>query len=178
MADFELNHEIPNIPASCQVLIIRAGDLLACIDLYNVERTISLVAMQAMPGSAAYVAGIMNYAGSSMAVIDLAIRLGLQSYPYTLDTPILICMHEQQRIGVIVQDIVGIQTLHHQDLQLTRELGGYGAAFRASAHTGQGLALLLDAEWLTSIELYHDGRAVSANMETSHTNDCRYSRAA
>lgn len=134
--------------------MIRTGGLLACIDLANVERTFSLVAMPAMPGSAPYVAGIMNYAGSSVAVIDLAIRLGLQSSPYTQDTPIMVCVHQQRRIGVILQDIVGIQTLQERDQQLTRELGGAGAAFRASAHTGQGLALLLDAAWLTQTDLF------------------------
>ena len=141
--------------AARQVLVIKIGDgMLACIDLVNVERTISLLAVQAMPGGASYVAGIMNYAGNSLVVIDLAIRLGLQSSPYTLDTPIVVCVYEQHRIGVIVRDIVGIQTLQQKDMQLTRELGGYGATFRASAHTDQGLALLLDDAWLTQSELY------------------------
>lgn len=138
--------------ADRQVLIVKTGGgALACIDLENVERTISLVALQEMPGGAPYVAGIMNYAGSSLAVIDLAIRLGLQPSPYTLDTPILVCVHEQQRIGVILEDIVGLQILHQQDQQLTKELDG--TAFYASAHTGQGLAWMLDAAWLTHCEL-------------------------
>lgn len=156
-----MNHDIEEKPtADRQVLIVRTGGILACVDLCNVERTISLVAMQAIPGSAPYVAGIINYAGSSMAVIDLAIRLGLHSSPYTLDTPIMICVHQQQRIGVILQDIVGIQTLQQQDQQLTRQLGGQGLAFCASVHTVHGLALLLDAAWLAQSELYQ-GRAES-----------------
>lgn len=149
--DFE---EKPAETAARQVLIIRiGGGTLACIDLDNVERTISLVDIQAMPGSAPCVVGIMNYAGSSLAVIDPAIRLGLQTSPYTLDTPILVCVHEQQRMGVILQDIVGLQTLRQQDQQLVRELGGHDMAFCASAHTEQGLAWLLDAAWLTQSEL-------------------------
>jgi purine-binding chemotaxis protein CheW len=155
MAKNEVSTENPAIVAASQVLIIRIGNGgLACIDLNNVERTISLVALQHMPGSAAYVAGIMNYAGSSLVVIDLAIRLGLPSAPYKLDTPILICVHEHHRLGVIVSDIVGIQTLQQKDQQLTSELTGYGQAFRASAHTDQGLALMLDTAWLTQSELY------------------------
>lgn len=146
--------EIPVVCDTCQVLTIRLDGLLACVDLNSVERTHSLVAMQAMPGCAPYVAGIMNYAGNSLAVIDLAIRLGLSSSPYTLDTVIMICTHGGQRIGVIVPDIVGVEELHEQDRQLTREFSRYGAAFRASAHTGLGLALLLDAAWLTQTELY------------------------
>lgn len=150
----EISHESPDAPDACQVLMVRVGGILACIDLSNVERTFSLVAMQAMPGSAPYVAGIMNYAGSSLPVIDLAIRLGLPSPPYTPDTPIMVCVHQQQHMGVIVQDIVCIQALLDQDQQLTREFSHYGAAYRASAHTAQGLALLLDSAWLTSPELY------------------------
>jgi purine-binding chemotaxis protein CheW len=137
-----------------QVLMFRAGAMLICIDVQYVQRTISLVALQAMPGSAAYVAGIMNLARSSVPVIDLAIRIGLPSSPYTLDTPIMVCVHGQQCIGVIVQDIIGIQTLHGQDRQLTSEFSRYGAAFCASAHTEHGMALLLDAAWLIRSELY------------------------
>jgi len=146
--------EKPVVCNTCQVLMVRLDGMLACIDLSSVERTLALAAMQAMPGCAPYVAGIMNYAGNSLAVIDLAIRLGLPSSPYTLDTVVMICVHDGQRIGVIVQDIVGVQDLHEQDRQLTRELARYGAAFRASAHTDLGLALLLDAAWLTQAGLY------------------------
>ncbi|MDO9053697.1 MAG: chemotaxis protein CheW [Gallionella sp.] len=146
--------DTPVVCDTCQVLMIRLDGLLACVDLNSVERTHSLVAMQAMPGCAPHVAGIMNYAGSSLVVIDLAIRLGLPSSPYTLDTVIMICTHGGQRIGVIVPDIIGVQDLHEQDRQLTREFARYGAAFRASAHTDLGLALLLDAAWLTQAELY------------------------
>lgn len=146
--------DTPVVCDTCQVLMIRLDGLLACVDLNSVERTHSLVAMQAMPGCAPHVAGIMNYAGSSLVVIDLAIRLGLPSSPYTLDTVIMICAHGGQRIGVIVPDIIGVQDLHEQDRQLTREFARYGAAFRASAHTDLGLALLLDAAWLTQAELY------------------------
>jgi chemotaxis signal transduction protein len=100
------------------------------------------------------VAGIMNYAGYSLPVIDLAIRLGMISRPYTLDTPIIVCRHEQQRIAVIVQDIIGVQTLNGPELQLGAQFARYDTAVRASAHTAQGLALLLDVAWLMQPELY------------------------
>lgn len=154
MPEFEMVAEKQPTKNTPQVLLIRMGEVLACIDLDSVERTFSLVALQAMPGGAPYVAGIMNLAGSSVPVIDLAIRLGLPSYPYKLDTPIVVCTHGQQRVGLIVMDIIGIQNLHEQEQQLTRELGRYGAAFRASVHTKMGLALLLDSAWLTQPELY------------------------
>ncbi|MDD4928413.1 MAG: chemotaxis protein CheW [Gallionella sp.] len=142
------------LSGNCQVLVLKMGGMLACIELGYVERTISLVALHVMPGSAPHVAGIMNYAGSSVPVIDLAIRLGLPSLPYTLDTPIVVCMHGLKRMGVIVQDIKGIQMLQESDLQLTGELGRHDAAFRACAHTDTGLAFLLDAAWLINSGLY------------------------
>lgn len=137
-----------------EVLLLKMGDLFACIDIANVERTISLVAMQVVPGSAAYVVGIMNYAGSSLPVIDLAIRLGRVSAPYTLDTPIMVCVHGQQRLGVIVQNIEGIQSLCDHEQQLTHELARHGELFCASAHTRLGLALILDAAWLMQFGMY------------------------
>lgn len=141
---------------ACQVVVFRMGGVYACVDLGCVERTVSLVAMQPMPGSAPYVVGIMNYAGISLPVIDLAIRLGLPSRAYTLDTPIMVCTHQNMRIALIVEDIVGIEALKVQDRQLTREFSRYGSAFLASAHTSLGLALQLEPSWLTAVGLYAD----------------------
>lgn len=153
-ADLLTRESALQLEASYQILVCRAGGVLTCLCLSHIARTISLVSIQAMPGAADHVVGLMNFSGSSIPVIDLAIRLGLPSLPYTLDTPILVCMHEDRRIGVIVQDIVGIRTLHSQDEQLSAEFGRHGSAFRASAHTDLGLVLMLDVSWLTQTELY------------------------
>lgn len=137
-----------------QILLCRVGGALVCIALDHIERTIPLVAIQQMPCSADYVVGMMNFVGHSLPVIDLAMRLGLPTTPYSLDTPIMVCVHHKQRIGVIVQSIVGIRTLQNSDQQLTEELGRYGAAFCASVHTDLGLVLMLDSAWLVRSELY------------------------
>ncbi|MFY9261080.1 MAG: chemotaxis protein CheW [Gallionella sp.] len=137
-----------------QILVCRVGGVLTCISLSHIERTLSLVAIQPMPSCMDYVVGIMNFAGNSLPVIDLAMRLGLEPSPYTLDSPIMVCVQGGHRIGVIVQDIVGIRTLHDQERQLTDEFGRYGSAFSATAHTDLGLVLMLDVAWLTQSELY------------------------
>jgi len=139
---------------SFKLLTIKVSNVLACIDLTHVERTFSLVEVKAMPGSAPYVAGILNYAGSSLPVIDLAIRLGLPSSSYHLDTPIMVCTLEEKSIGVIVQDIVGVESVDIQEFQLADELSGFGSAFTASIHTEPGLALLLNVSWLIHSDLY------------------------
>lgn len=137
-----------------QFLAVRAGELQICIELECVERTFSLVALQPVPGGAHFVAGIMNHAGVSLPVIDLALRLALPSAPYSLDTPIVMCRQGDRRVGVIVSDIIGIQSLNRREIQLARELEQHGAAFRASLHTSAGLAFLLDSAWLTEFSLY------------------------
>ncbi len=164
-SDLETDFESTLVPNASQVLLIKIGEALACIELAYVVRTISLVNIQSMPGSASYVAGIMNYAGISLPVIDLAIRLGLQSLPYTLDTPIMVCEYDGRRIAVIVEDIVGIQFLKNQDRQLASELSGCREAFLASAHTDLGLALLLNVSWLTNSSLYPPGHEQVIQVE-------------
>lgn len=145
---------VSSAPDTFQFLTIKVANLLACVDLSNVERTFSLVEIKPMPGSAPYVVGILNYAGNSLPVIDLAIRLGLNSSPYLLDTPIMVCTHEKKSIGVIVQDIVGVQSQSEHEIQLADQLSGFGSAFSASVHTELGLALMLDVPWLIHSELY------------------------
>lgn len=149
-----VNSATGGVRVSEQILVCRVGGVLTCIPLSHIERTISLVAIQPMPSSADYVVGMMNFAGSSLPVIDLAMRLGLPTAPYTLDTPIMVCAHEKQRIGVIVQNIVGIRTLQDSDQQLAEEFSRYGTAFCASAHTDLGLVLMLDVAWLAYSALY------------------------
>jgi len=156
MAGLEMIAEKQTAPSVFQVLLVRVGGMLACMDLHSVERTFSLVALQVVPGGAPYVAGIMNLAGKSVPVIDLAIRMGLPSLSYGLDTPIVVCVHGDHRVGVIVTDIIGIHDLHEHDQQLSREFGQHDEAFRASVHTSMGLALLLDTAWLAKSGLYQD----------------------
>ncbi len=149
-----VNASTGSAQATEQILLCRVSEMLVCIALSHVERTTPLVAIQPMPGSADYVVGMMNFVGHSLPVIDLAMRLDLPAPPYTLDTPILVCVHDKQHIGVMVQNIVGIRTLHSSDQQLTAEFGRYSAAFRASVHTDLGLVLMLDSAWLVNSELY------------------------
>jgi len=54
--DFPCDHE------HFQVLIISLNDMLVCLDISNVLRSFSLLALHPLPGGAPYVAGIMNFA--------------------------------------------------------------------------------------------------------------------
>lgn len=137
-----------------QVLMVKSGDMLAAIDLRHIVRTFSLVALQALPDAAPYVAGIMDFRGTSLPVIDLAIRLGQPSSAYTIHTPVILCTDNETQIGLIVPDILGIQIISKEDQQPTFELAPLNNAIRASVHTGQGMAFLLNTSWLVHTELY------------------------
>lgn len=154
----EASPEADSVTASRQVLVVRVGGIIACIDLDAVERTFSLVELQPVPGASPWVAGIMNYGGSSLAVVDIALRLGLPVQAYQIETPIIVCEWKSRRVGLIVDDIVGNQMAGPNDIQLSNSFQQPGAAFTASVHTSLGLAFMLDTDWLLNADLY--GRAV------------------
>ena len=59
-----------------QVLRIRVQEMACAIDLTLVERVFQLVAMQHVLGGPAYLVGLMNYHGESVAVVDLGLWFG------------------------------------------------------------------------------------------------------
>ena len=83
-----------------------------CLELKHVEKVVLLPALQMIPGSPNFVAGLMNVHGISVIVIDLALRLGLnRTHHYSLDMPVLLCREGENLFGMIVDHITGLKEI-------------------------------------------------------------------
>ena len=92
-----------------QVLHFVIQNMRLCVELQYVDKILPLVWLEAIPGSPLYFVGMINYAGKSVPVIDLAIRLGLnRSQSYSLDTPIILCSAGIHQTGMIVDKIISL----------------------------------------------------------------------
>ncbi len=145
--------DAPSIDGLHQVLCIRAANMVFCLDLEHVERVLSLVLLQPVPQGPDHLAGLMNLHGRNIPVIDLSVRIGLTDVPaYTANTPLIICNHEGQETGLIVSEILGIESIRQEAAQMTDEFDQSPTAFFASLNTRHGLALLLDIEQTLAVD--------------------------
>ena len=135
-----------HVPAPLrQVLRVRIQDTQCAIDLAQVERVLPLVELQQVPGGPPHLAGLMNYRGESLAVVDLGIWLGMQdAQPYSLDTPIVLCREAGLRVAFVVSEAMQIEAAESAAVQMQAAFEQGEAAFTASLNLTSGLALLLD----------------------------------
>lgn len=95
-----------------QVLRLRVQDLECGLELELVERVLPLVELQQVPGGPDHLAGLMDYGGESVAVVDLGLWLGMRDVePYRLDTPIVLCSDGQVRVGFIVSSVAKVEEI-------------------------------------------------------------------
>src|SRR5690349_17517994 len=94
------------------MLRFRIQEVRLCLDLADIKKIFLLPRLQKVPNSAIYVAGLINIAGMSVPVIDLALRLKLErTQPYNLETSIVLCQTEKQEMGLIVDQIIDIKPI-------------------------------------------------------------------
>jgi len=122
---------------------------LCCVDLTRVNKVFPLVALKAVPSAPPYVAGVMNLHGRAVPVIDLAMRLSLpNTQPYTLDTPIVLVAAGAREYGLIVQEILEVETLKVTQVSAEKLFAAEVPSFVNAINTARGLSLLIDVERL------------------------------
>jgi len=145
--------------AARQVLRLRARDFECGVELARVERVLHLPSLRQVPGGANYLAGLMIHRGRSVAVVDLALWLGLErSEPYALDTPVVLCGDGARQTGLLVDEVAGVQSVAEEDVQMRASFGG-DTPFAATLNAGSGMALLLDIERILAIDFAAAARA-------------------
>lgn len=125
-----------------------------CINLEYVQKNLSLPQLNLLPNSPSYLVGLMNLAGKSISVIDLGARLNLQrTQPYSLNTPVLLCADQGREVGFIVDQIIGIYELDHQDIH-TQDPNNTTSLFLAPVTIGNELSLLVNMHTILSIDYF------------------------
>ncbi len=138
---------------SLQILSFMSQKVRLCAEIKYIDKVIQLVRLEPVPGSPTYLVGLLNLAGESIPIIDLALRLNLQrSENYSLDTPILISKYAHKKMGILVDNIMGLTTLKEKNLQIHEEFKHENSPFLAAANVDNELALLINMPFLISGE--------------------------
>ncbi len=160
----ESDRDIPD--AILQVIRIRAQDTHYAIALRHVECVLPLMELQPVPGGANYLAGLMNYHGKSLAVVDLGMWLGLKSPAmYHLNTPLVVCGDRCAQIALVVDEVMQIERVQPSAIHMQGLFKEGGAPFEASLSLNAGIALLLDMPRILNINFT---RTDSVSSQVAH----------
>lgn len=128
-----------------QILHFKLLHVRACMEIQYINKVLPLMQLEAIPMSPAYVAGLMNIAGKSIPVIDLAMMLGMKRRnSYSLDVPVLLCSQGTEEIALIVDSVHELATISEAEFQMREEFSHPTSPFLATITIGNELSLLLD----------------------------------
>lgn len=128
------------------------------LPLHQVDTVMHLVMLEPIPDAPSYVAGLMNMGGNNIPVIDLILRLGMERKKnYSVYTPLLLCSNETNKVGIIVDDVIGISDVNESSLQMQNKFDKLNSPFIASVTNNLGTALLLNLTTIINFRLSVEG---------------------
>lgn len=163
------------------LLRFTVGDLQCAIDLSQVERVYLFMELIQVPGRPDYCAGLMNYHGQGIAVIDLGSWLGMGAMrPYSLETPVILCRLGAHRLAFIVSEVTGVDKSPVDAISRQADPGVGHTPFKAVVSLPDGLVMLLDTAGILEVSGLGDGKAdrameegcIAPGKEDGHARAC------
>jgi purine-binding chemotaxis protein CheW len=147
-----------NLPEKFHALHFITQNVRICLDINYIRKVLLLAMLEPMPSGPDYLAGLLNIAGESIPVCDLAMCMGLQRKDaYSIDTPMLICTTGTAKTGLLVDKILGITELHKRELQMQTDFDPASSPFQAIATIDAELSLLINPGYLNKMAKLNDG---------------------
>lgn len=134
-----------------QYLQLQALEVHCCIALPQVNKIFSLMALAAVPNTPDYLAGVFNFHGSIVPVIDLSLRLGYQpGTSYSCNTCVVLCnsLENESLLGLIVSSVGNVFEINRNDLQLAPQFSGRSPPFSAIYQHRKTCYFILNTEAL------------------------------
>ena len=116
------------------------------IDIFRVNEIIRLREITPIPRSESHIRGLVNLRGKTIPVVDLAVRLSLNTDGDTDNTRIIVVDTEQGHVGIIVDEVREVVTLKSEEVEATPTMVSELSAdfIRGVAKQPSGLITLLD----------------------------------
>lgn len=131
------------------ILSFRVADQRYGLPVACVRQIIEMVAFTPLPGAPEMVAGVIDFHGQVIPLLDMRSRLLQPPQPYTLRTPIVIAQLDEYLAGLVVDAVIGVVEIPPEQLEapekiLSRELAPRPLYLAAVAPQPEGLLLVLD----------------------------------
>ncbi|MEQ1795232.1 MAG: chemotaxis protein CheW [Nitrospira sp.] len=97
-----------------RICLVTLGGELFAIDLRHVREVFELESVTPVPGMPSTLVGVANLRGTVMPLADLRPSLGI---PSTTPQPfVVVVRHAQQQVGLLIDAVPEIRTIHPDDL--------------------------------------------------------------
>jgi purine-binding chemotaxis protein CheW len=118
------------------------------IDIFRVNEIIRLREITPIPRSESHIRGLVNLRGKTIPVVDLAVRLSLNTEGDTDNTRIIVVDTDQGHVGIIVDEVREVVTLKSEEVEATPTMVTELSAdfIRGVAKQPSGLITLLDLD--------------------------------
>lgn len=145
MTTLVLAGQAPDAAAQLYV-VFKVGDAEYAVESSVVLQMEAFTSATAVPGTAAFIAGVMPVRGRVVPVIDLRIRFGLQAAPRTLDSRVVVGQLGDRAVALLADSAREVLRMAASDLKPPPSMldEGSGGFVKAIAQVGQRLIMLLD----------------------------------
>jgi purine-binding chemotaxis protein CheW len=126
-----------------RLVLFRLGDRLYGIDLEAVREILPVRRATRLPGSPAYVAGLINVRGTIVTVIDLGARLDGNS-SLAADGSVMLVEHRQKIVGVAVAEVKDVMMLPAESIERATERDGEDASIVGLGRMDDKVVIILD----------------------------------
>lgn len=138
-------------------LVFEVGDQRFGLPVEHVVQIVEMVAITPLPRAPEIVAGVIDFHGQVIPVVDVRTRLDLPAQRYSLRTPIIISRLREQIAGLIVDRVSGVIEVHPAQVAepheiFTPETRPALPLLEGVARTGDGLLLILNLATFLSRE--------------------------
>jgi purine-binding chemotaxis protein CheW len=140
-------------------VLFRVGDTDYVLPASEVLQMESYAGATAVPGTEAYVAGLVQVRGRVVPVIDLRKRFGLPPVTPTLDTRVVVVQRDERTVGLVVDSAREVVQLAADALKPPPDvIGQHGNGFiKGVGKAGQRLVMLIDFGRVIGQEQAHGG---------------------
>ncbi|MDB9493277.1 chemotaxis protein CheW [Spirulina major CS-329] len=121
------------------------------VDSLFVEEIFFLPELTPVPESPRYIIGVLNLRGEVIPVMDVNLRLGYQTQPYSIHDRIVVLQSQDHRFGILVNEVHNVRSLHDSDItaQVRYRWEQEQAPIQTGlAHSGDEIIVLLSLETL------------------------------
>jgi purine-binding chemotaxis protein CheW len=139
-----LASSVPTLDVPVRRLVLfRLNDRLYGIDLHAVREILPVRRATRLPGSPAYVAGLINVRGTIVTVIDLGARLDGNS-SLRSDGSIILVEYRQKLVGIAVAEVNDVMMLPAESIERATARDGEDASIVGLGRMHDKVVIILD----------------------------------
>jgi purine-binding chemotaxis protein CheW len=140
-------------------VLFKVADAEYALPASEVLQMDSFAGATPVPGTAGYVAGLVQVRGRVVPILDLRVRFGLPTAPQTLDSRVVVVERNARVVGLLVDSAREVAEIPDAEVMPPPELvaGVAGGFVRAVARVSGRLLFLIDTGRIIGEEHEHGG---------------------